>query len=803
MPSTAAATVSLTAALLLLGGCCVCVVVALLLPCSLRQPSAKHMPATVEEEMQLTLVENEAKFPETQALSGPSLAGSSPENQMAFAMPSTTQSSTLLLGEPSQATTLSVAPVEKTVLQTMYATQNSVHLGGGSEFEGMEETQFGEVGTLRGAWEVSKKRRVGPFHDSTLVGWKQTQLLGRGSFGDVYLGDIKGRQLALKTHQRKSEEEARDAVAQVQIFRKMGWHRNIVSLLDVIYVCDTHTLCVFMEYVDGPTLSTLAQAGMEEAEAARIMRQVVAGVRHLHSHDLVHRDIKGENVLLTADRSVAKLCDFGFLKTLGEPAGETVTATKTVGNTLAGTPGWMAPEVVDMGPGFVQTGKPADIYSIGCTLSEALNRGVPPGPEVANVWAWVAERKEVQGLPDNIAEDISDDARNFIETCLQVDPDARPCVEDLEVHSFFGSATIMSDDSKPRSYSSVGRRSMPAERLALEDMVNWAQTDTLGQGSFGTVYLGQLPDARQVAVKVVTVKSSGKIEKLRRQAEAEFRLLESLQHPNIVQCLGHMWSDESRLEIFLELVTGGTVRNLVKRMQGGRLMDSVVRVYTRQVLCALDYLHAARGGRPPIAHRDIKGENLLIDKEGTIKLADFGCSKLFEGRTSGGAGADTFVGTPNWMAPEVLSMRGRDVRSYGTKCDIWSLGCTIIEMLGRTPWREKSGETSYDVMHRIATSEAGPSLPHDLAPSMQEALAMCLKRNPDERASAAELLAHSCFADEGSLHRKGSYLGTPLSPPRRRQSSSGDTSNTRLSYRVASAGSDVITARNGSVPVLS
>eukprot|EP01061_Rhynchopus_euleeides_P046098 TRINITY_DN860_c0_g1_i1.p1 TRINITY_DN860_c0_g1~~TRINITY_DN860_c0_g1_i1.p1 ORF type:complete len:565 (+),score=189.87 TRINITY_DN860_c0_g1_i1:65-1696(+) len=543
---------------------------------------------------------------------------------------------------------------------------------------------------------------------------------------------------------------------------------------------------------------------MEEAEAARIMRQVVAGVRHLHSHDLVHRDIKGENVLLTADRSVAKLCDFGFLKTLGEPAGETVTATKTVGNTLAGTPGWMAPEVVDMGPDFVQTGKPADIYSIGCTLSEALNRGVPPGPEVANVWAWVAERKEVQGLPDNIPSDISDNARNFIEICLNEKPDERPTIDALEEHPLFADIFCVYRDRSDISYDSrlsAHRVRDTLRRLTQDDMSMWVQTDTLGKGSFGTVYLGQLPDARQVAVKVLTVK--GSLKNARQQAEAEFRLLESLQHPNIVQCLGHMWSDESRLEIFLELVMGGTVRHLVKRVPTGRLMDSVVRVYTRQVLYALDYLHTGDGGRPPIAHRDIKGENLLIDKEGTIKLADFGCSKLFEGRTSGGAGADTFVGTPNWMAPEVLSMRGRDVRSYGTKCDIWSLGCTIIEMLGRTPWREKSGETSYDVMHRIATSEAGPSLPHDLAPSMQEALAMCLKRNPDERASAAELLAHSCFADEGSLHRKGSYLGTPLSPPRRRQSSSGDTSNTRLSYRVASAGSDVITARNGSVPVLS
>ena len=634
--------------------------------------------------------------------------------------------------------------VQKSILQTEYPTnRKEANRLVEESFDLMEETNFGVIGTLRGPWEVNKKRRIGPFHDRKLVGWKSSRLLGRGAFGSVHIGEVRaeGRLIAMKTQERKSEEEAKETAEQVEIFRKMGQHKNVVSMLDVIYVCETHTMCIFMEYVDGPTLSSLAQAGMDEMEAARIMRHVVAGLKHLHSHDLVHRDVKGENVLLSADRSVAKLCDFGFLKMLGG-APDVRSVIQTEGNTLAGTPGWMAPEVVDNGPVFVKSGKPADIYSVGCTLSEVLNKGVPPGPAVMNVWAWVVKEEGAGPKPlENIATGISEDARDVIEMCLKHDAEDRPTIEELEKHPFFGSQTTSSLSSNARYFSTQ------QERLTYDDMSSWAQTDTLGQGSFGTVYLGQLPDARQVAVKVITVKSKGNIAELRRQAEAEFRMLETLQHPNIVQCLGHRW-DGDRLEIFLELLTGGTVRNLVKRMKGGRLMDSVVCVYTKQVLEALQYLHGGANGRPAIAHRDIKGDNLLIDREGTIKLADFGCSKLFE--ADGEAG--TFVGTPNWMAPEVLSMRGkRGEHSYGTKCDIWSLGCTIIEMMGHTPWRQNSSDTSYDVMHRIASSEGGPPIPSDVSQALTDFWTQCFERDPCQRASATELLQSRFINSFGSV----------------------------------------------------
>ena len=591
-------------------------------------------------------------------------------------------------------------------------------------FDEMTQTTFGSVGY---GYEAARAR-IGPFHREDVVHWRGTRLVAKGAFGAVYSGTCGDKCMAMKTlHNRTSEEDAQLTVEQVRLFRGIGEHENVVSLYDTIYVCATNTLCIFMEYLEGTTLAHIvAEEGMGEAEAARIMRQVVSGLKHLHSHDLVHRDLKGENVVLSADRSVAKLCDFGVLK---EVTGKTeIHTVMTQANTIAGTPGWIAPEVMSAGAGFTKSGKPADIYSFGCTLSEALNNGRPPVVPVAdNLWGWVAGASKRQSVSPELPSGLSEEARGLISQCLARDALSRPTVDGVAEHAFL----------QPRSSGGSGNgRGGRSQHLTRAQMNSWAQTDILGQGSFGTVFSGQLPDARQIAVKVISLKGKGseQVREVRASAEAEFRLLLSLEHPNIVQCLGHKWESD-RLEIFMELVTGGTVRNLVKRVQGGRLMDSVVRVYTKQVLSALQYLHAGAGGTGPVVHRDVKGANLLIDKEGTIKLVDFGCSKLFEGDE----GLGTCVGTLNWMAPEVLSGRGT-AGSYGTKCDIWSLGCTVVEMLGAIPWRAAGCISSFEVMNKINSSTGGPPVPASAPPALVDFLALCFLRDPARRASAVDLL---------------------------------------------------------------
>ena len=153
-------------------------------------------------------------------------------------------------------------------------------------------------------------------------------------------------------------------------------------------------------------------------------------------------------------------------------------------------------------------------------------------------------------------------------------------------------------------------------------------------------------------------------------------ILQRLDHPNIVRYLGTERTAE-HLDIFLEFVPGGSLACLLAKF--GAFHEGVIRMYTRQLLLGLHYLHQHRH-----MHRDIKGANILLDHHGTVKLADFGASKKIESLVTlhGEASAHykSVKGTPFWMAPEVIRQEG-----HGRPADIWSIGCTVIEMATARP----------------------------------------------------------------------------------------------------------------------
>ena len=146
-----------------------------------------------------------------------------------------------------------------------------------------------------------------------------------------------------------------------------------------------------------------------------------------------------------------------------------------------------------------------------------------------------------------------------------------------------------------------------------------------------------------------------------------------------------MDSKAQTLAIFLEYVPGGSLRSLLDRF--GTLEEAVVRLYSRQILLGLEYLHANG-----IAHRDVKAANVLVSNDGSVKLADFGASKRTRDAmpaANANATGGHAKGTPLWMAPEVIRAAPR---SQGwRKADVWSVGCTVIEMsTGKPPWSQYS-----------------------------------------------------------------------------------------------------------------
>ena len=127
-------------------------------------------------------------------------------------------------------------------------------------------------------------------------------------------------------------------------------------------------------------------------------------------------------------------------------------------------------------------------------------------------------------------------------------------------------------------------------------------------------------------------------------------------------------------------------------------------------------------------HRDIKGANILVDNAGTVKLADFGAAaRLADLTTATGTAHMSLHGTPYWMAPEVIQQTG-----HGRHADIWSVGCTCIEMLsGRPPWSEYTSHVS--AMFRIATTNSFPKLPSGISNEALNFIFHCLQRVPFRR----------------------------------------------------------------------
>ncbi|WJX32599.1 mitogen-activated protein kinase kinase kinase [Trifolium repens] len=251
----------------------------------------------------------------------------------------------------------------------------------------------------------------------------------------------------------------------------------------------------------------------------------------------------------------------------------------------------------------------------------------------------------------------------------------------------------------------------------------WQKGERVGRGSFGSVYEGISEDGFFFAVKQVSLLGQMDHEKQSvYQLEQEIALLSQLEHENIVRYIGTEM-DESVLYIFTEFMNKGSLRNLYRQYT---LRDAQASAYTRQTVHGLKYLHDQN-----VVHRDIKCANILIDANGSVKLADFGLAKV-----TNLIDVKSCERTAFWMAPEVVKRKGK---GYGLPADVWSLGCTVLEMLtGEIPY---SNLEYISALFRIGKGEL-PPIPDTLSRDAKDFILQCLQVNPDDRPTAAQLLNH-------------------------------------------------------------
>jgi len=280
--------------------------------------------------------------------------------------------------------------------------------------------------------------------------------------------------------------------------------------------------------------------------------------------------------------------------------------------------------------------------------------------------------------------------------------------------------------------------------LKLSDLVNpedpnllYDDLKKIGEGGVGVIYIGnEKATGSKVAIKQMPLKKSELESTIN-----ELFIMKQSKHPNIVQYKDSFVSHKV-LWVSMELMDGGCLTDVLELYETNfKLNESHISKVLYDTLNALDYIHSYHR-----IHRDIKSDNVLLNMKGEVKLADFGFSVQL---TKQKASRTSVVGTPYWMAPEMI--KGRQ---YEAKVDIWSLGIMLMEMAeGKPPYMEFP---PLRALFLISTRGI-PPLKDDFQYSsdLKDFLSLCLKPEPNERPNAKDLLSHSFMKKQSN---KESFL---------------------------------------------
>jgi len=262
---------------------------------------------------------------------------------------------------------------------------------------------------------------------------------------------------------------------------------------------------------------------------------------------------------------------------------------------------------------------------------------------------------------------------------------------------------------------------------------------SLGEGTFGKVkYATDTETNEAVAIKILDKEKIQK-QNMGNQIKKEISIMKMVKHKNIIHMV-EVLASKTKIFIVLELVTGGELFD--KIVQVGKLTDNQARFYFQQLIDGVEYCH-----RLGICHRDLKPENLLLDDKGDLKISDFGLSSLYVGDAEGDGTARTELlhttcGTPNYVAPEVLSDQGYD----GKKADVWSCGVILYVLLaGFLPFDES---TIVALFAKIQSADF--TYPSWFTAEVRSLLDQMLVADPLQRFTLTSIKTHAWFQGEAN-----------------------------------------------------
>ncbi|KAH8872678.1 Serine/threonine-protein kinase 10 [Schistosoma japonicum] len=289
------------------------------------------------------------------------------------------------------------------------------------------------------------------------------------------------------------------------------------------------------------------------------------------------------------------------------------------------------------------------------------------------------------------------------------------------------------DESGKKNYSSEIERNVNPSDI-------WEIISELGDGAFGKVYKTHKRGTDLcAALKRVEFDSEDELEDFM----VEIDILSNFKHENILS-LHEVYIYDSKLWMYLELCGGGALDSIMETLEKG-LTEPQIRFISKEVLQGLGFLHEKL-----IIHRDMKAGNILLTLNNEVKLADFGVSARLADEKQKRL---TFIGTPYWMAPEVINCETFKDAPYNWKADIWSFGITLIELAQRRPPYNSINPTR--VLLKISKSDP-PTLskPHLWSSKFKTFLARTLQKDPNQRPECKDLLLDPFVSDVTESDRK-------------------------------------------------